>query len=113
VLLFDIALTDPRRDEKSGNTAAETIEGESVALARGCTGRIRQIVRPGSERGRNVIVEAASLVKGQDEEGLFPLRTGTECFIYLLDESLAGRDQTCGMHRSGANPAARGVKEAE
>lgn len=106
MLLLDIALVDPGRDEKSGNTATEAIEFECVAPARGRIGRVCQIVRPRSKRGRDVVVEAACLVKGEDEEGLFPLRAVSEGFVHLLDESLASRDQTRGMHGGGADTAA-------
>lgn len=58
-------------------------------------------------------MEAAGFVEGQDEQGLFPLGAGTEGFIDLFDEHFAGGDQARGVHRGGADAAARGVEEAE
>jgi len=40
-------------------------------------------------RRGDVVGEAAVLVKGQDEEGLVPLRAGAQGLVDLLDERLA------------------------
>lgn len=58
-------------------------------------------------------METTSLVKAEDEEGLIPLGTGAQSVVDVLDQLLAVGDQTAGVHRVGADTAARGVNVAE
>ena len=112
-LLLNIALADPRRDEKSGDTATQTVELKSVLLAVGGFLGVGQVVRASGQGGRNVVVEATALVEGEDEEGLLPLGAGTERLVDLLDEGLAIGNQTAVMHGGGTNTAAGGVQVRE
>lgn len=88
-LPLDNALLNPWRNKQSRNAAPEAIERESVLAARGHLLGVSQIVRPRGQRRRNVVMEATSLVVGQDEERLVPLGAGSDGLVDILDEGLA------------------------
>jgi hypothetical protein len=112
-LLLNVSLTDPRGDEKSGNTATETVKLVSVLLAVGGLLGVGQVVGASGQGRGNVVVEATALVEGQDEESFLPLRAGTERLIDLLDEGLAVGYETAVMHGGGTNTAAGRVQVRE
>lgn len=58
-------------------------------------------------------METSGLVESEDEEGVVPLRTSTERFVDLLEESLAIGDQTAVVHGSSTNTAAGWVQVRE
>lgn len=60
-----------------------------------------------------MVVEASSLVKGDDEEGVLPLRAVAEGVVHLLEENLAVGDEAGGVHGVSADAAARGVDVGE
>lgn len=112
-LLLDISLADPGGDQQSGDTTTQTVKVEGVVLAAWGGGRVSEVVRPGSEGRGHMVVEATGLVEAQDEEGLVPLGPGAQSVVDVLDQLLAVGDQTTGVHRVGADTAARGVDVAE
>lgn len=58
-----------------------------------------------------MIVEAAGLVEGDDEEHVVPLRGGANGVVDLLEENLSGGNRAGGVHGVGVKAAARGVDE--
>ena len=60
-----------------------------------------------------MIVEAARFIKGDDQERLVPLGTGADGVVNVLEQLLAGGDQTGGMHGVGLIAAAGRVDEGE
>lgn len=109
-LLLDLCLGNPGGDQQGRDATTQTVKGEGVVFATGGAESKGQVIRPGSERSGDVVVEATALVEGQDEEGLLPLGTGAQSIVDLLDESLAIGDQAGRMHGGGANSAARGIE---
>lgn len=53
-----------------------------------------------------MVEETAGLVVGNEQEGLVPLRAGTEGVVDLLDKDLTGGDFARGVHGVGALAAA-------
>lgn len=99
-----------RGDQESGHTAAVTVVAESVILTvLGCLG-VGLVVRADSSGGRDVVEETTSLVVGQKEERLFPLRAVAHGLVDLLDKDLAVGDITVGVHGVGVGTAARRVE---
>lgn len=60
-----------------------------------------------------MVVETAGLVEGDEQEGLVPLRPGTDGIVDLLDEDLAEGDVAGGVHGVGIEIAAGGVDVGE
>ena len=89
-LVLDEALSDPRGDEVRRHAHAETrkVEGDVLAVERGL-GVGKVVAGRDVLGGRDVVREAAVLVKGEDEERLVPLRGGAEGLVDLLHEGLA------------------------
>lgn len=112
-LLLNISLADPGRDQEGRDTTTKTVEREGVALAIGSGSSVGQVVRSGSQWWRDVVVETTSLIESDDEEGVLPLRRGTERFVDILQKKFTGGDQAAGVHGVGANTAARGVDIGE
>lgn len=112
-LLLDITFANPVGDEQGRDTATQTVEGERVLLAaRGGRG-VCQVVWTSGQRRGHMVVETASLVKGDDEQGVVPLRTCASSVVYLADQSLAVRDQACRVHGVRAHAAAGWVDVGE
>lgn len=112
-LLLDLTLSNPRRDQESRDATTETVKGERILL----TGRrdlgVRQVIRAGGQRGRDVVVETACLIEGEDQECLFPLWAGAECVVDILDEGFTFGNETGWVHGVCAHATAGGVNEGE
>ena len=87
-LLLDVSSINPRRDQPSRHPASQTIEVEGVVLASWGLGRVGEIIWTDREWRWHVVVEAAGLVKGDDEHAAVPLWAGTEGFVDFLDQLL-------------------------
>ena len=74
-LLLDETFADPRRDEEGGDAAAEAVELEGVLGAVGGFLGVGLVVGADGQRGRDVVVEAACFVEGDDED----------CLLYTSD----------------------------
>jgi hypothetical protein len=78
---------DPGRHEQRRDADAEAVEGEGEGLGADDAVGAGHDAGP---RGRgHVVVEAAVLVVGDDEERLGPLRARAQRLVHLLDEALA------------------------
>ena len=111
--LLDLPLADPRRDQQGRDPPAKTIELERVLAAVRRILSVGQVIRSDGQRRRDVVVETTSLIEGENEESLIPLRAGPECIVHILDEGLTLRDQPGRVHGVGALAAAGRVDEAE
>lgn len=109
-LLFNLCLGNPGGNQQSRDATTQTVKREGVVHATGGAEGKGLVIRTGSERSGDVVVEATALVEGQDEESFLPLGTGAQSIIHLLDESFTVGDQTGGVHGSGANSTARGIE---
>jgi hypothetical protein len=100
-IVLDIALRSIRRDQPSRHTATKTVKFERVGgTVVGGLG-VSLIIRTNGQRWSNVVEETARLVIGQEEESLFPLGTGAESVVDLLDEDLAEGDVAGRVHGVG------------
>jgi len=92
-LVLNNPLSNPWRDEKSGNTNTKTLEVEGDVLSILCSFGVENIVARGNVDGRgNMVSKSAVLVERQDEESRLPLRRVSDCFVNTLDEVLAESD---------------------
>lgn len=112
-LLLNISLADPGRDQEGRDTTTKTVERKRVALAARGGSSVGEVVRSRNQWRRDVVMKATSLIESDNEEGILPLRGGTERFIDVLQKKFTGRDQAAGVHGVGANTAARGVDVCE
>lgn len=108
-LVLGVALGSVGGDEPGGETATKTVEVEGVLLAVVGLLSVGQVVGANSQRGSNVVEEATSLVKGDEQEGLVPLGAAAHSVVDLLDEDLAEADVAGGVHGVGVKTAARRV----
>src|ERR1700731_44598 len=88
-LVINAVLRNPRRDDDGRNTYAYLFKGEAVLVVR----RARSGVsgRDGG-RWRDVIIESAVLVPGDDEQALVPVRRFADRFVDRFDQCLAVGD---------------------
>ena len=110
-LVLNVSLRQVRRDDPGRDTATVAVEVEGVcASVRGSFG-VGQLIWADCLRWRIVVVEAAGLVKGDDEQHVVPLRRGADGVVDLLEEDFAGGDGAGRVHGVGVKAAARGVDE--
>lgn len=111
--LLNVPLRDPRGDDPRWQTASKTVKLEGVLILVRRGDGVSEVVRARCQRRRHVVVETSGLVKGDDEEGVLPLRAVTEGIVHLLEENLAVRNQASGVHRVCANATAGRVDVGE
>lgn len=104
--MLDMSLWQVWRDNPGGDTATVAVKVESVrASVRGGLG-VGQIVRADSLGWGVVVVEATSLIEGDDEEQVVPLWRGADGVVDLLEENLASGDGPGWVHGVGVKAAA-------
>lgn len=106
---LDVALGSVRREQPGRDTATETVEAESVRAAIVGLLGVGLVVRADGKGRGNVIEESTSLIEGDEEKGLVPLRTGADGVVDLLDEHLTVGDVAGGVHGVGVQATAGGV----
>lgn len=107
--MLDVGFGDPWGDDPLGKTAAVSVEVERVLLSIWRLLGVRQVIWANSSRRLVVVVEAAGLVEGDDEESVLPLWGDAEGVVDLLEEDLAGGDGAGWVHGVGGDAAAGGV----
>lgn len=112
-VLLNVALGRVGGDQPGGHTATEAVELEGVLVAVGGGLGVGLVVGADGQRGGDVVGETTSLIVGDQEEGLLPLRTGADSVVDLLDEDLAVRDVAGGVHGVGVGAAAGRVDVGE
>jgi hypothetical protein len=110
--MFYNTLTHPRRDQHGRNTNTETTEIKSGVLSISSLLSVSQFIASRNvSRRDDVIAKTATFVKGEDEQGLMPLRGASQSLIDTLDEVLTEGDRRRRMHR--IEGAAFGVNVCE
>ncbi len=111
-LLLQHTLTHPGGDQQRRHADAEAGKVECDVFAVGGFLRVGEGVAGGDMYGRgDVVAKTAVFVKGEDEEGFFPLRGRAKRFVNFLDEGLAFGDGRGGV--KGLVGAAFGVDVGE
>ena len=105
-------LTNPRRQQNGRDTNTETSEVKGGVLSVMSQFSVGQAIASRNiDRRSNVVSETATLIEGDDEESLVPLRSIAKSFVQSLDEVFAFADGRRRVH--GLVAAAFGVDIGE
>ena len=105
-LVLDKSFGAVGRNEPRWHATTKAIKGEGVVPAvHGGLG-VGDVVRANGFWRRNVVEETASLIVGNQQERLLPLRAITKGLVDLLDKDLAIGSVACWVHGVGVETAA-------